>query len=661
MKKIIAFIVFAVIYSSFCLIPRDLPPKPKFDTPFVECKVTLSQEGMWKCHYEYYVTNLSTNQAECSGLEIVIGGNENDIELVGTNPQRDSGRVVFRNPSDPSNIPFTPSESYISWIFDTGEGVPGTKEGPFGYTSPYPPQIREAWVDYDFFPYVDSLLAQGIELTKKELDDLQFSGIRKIKTLGPLKKTTGGFEYWNQFLSDIDEARNLNWIKDSNFFFSVKERLLSAHQAALDNDLTTLDSKLQEVVNLVEKAGSAILTQEGKDLLSINAKWLQGYIPWPCEPKLAISPLTAKRVVGELHTVSAHLENQANRQPLANEPVAFSVKDGPNAGGSGVKQTDLQGNAVFSYFGRGIGTDTIVAQSGEGGGTIRTEKKTTKKSKNAQIEDCHPYGNLSNDITVQWKGGIDLSVVHFTPSYLISKPKKDFFVSDLVMNEGDVSSPPTVVKYFLSTNEDNVNGVLVGKRDVKALEPQEMNKSGQLTFSTPSGLPEGKYYLWACIDPDDNIIEINEYNNCSYMNPFIAGSTLSIVAPENTSPDCSKAKANPDVLWPPNHKVESIKIEGITDKENDPFTITVTSITQDEPVNGLGDGDTSPDGFGAGTSNPQVRSERSGKGNGRVYQINFKAVDSKGGECNGSVKVGVPHDKKDTPVDDGQNYDSTKP
>ncbi|MFB3852093.1 MAG: hypothetical protein ACE14Q_09260, partial [Acidobacteriota bacterium] len=97
------------------------------------------------------------------------------------------------------------------------------------------------------------------------------------------------------------------------------------------------------------------------------------------------------------------------------------------------------------------------------------------------------------------------------------------------------------------------------------------------------------------------------------------------------------------------------------DPENDPFTITVTSITQDEPTNGLGDGDTSPDGFGVGTSNPQIRAERSGKGNGRVYQINFKAVDSKGAECNGSVKVGVPHDKKDTPIDDGQNYDSTKP
>jgi hypothetical protein len=55
-----------------------------------------------------------------------------------------------------------------------------------------------------------------------------------------------------------------------------------------------------------------------------------------------------------------------------------------------------------------------------------------------------------------------------------------------------------------------------------------------------------------------------------------------------------------------------------------------------------------------------VRAERSGLGNGRVYKIAFTASDGKGGTCAGSVTVGVPHDVKDLPVDDGQAYDSTK-
>ncbi len=117
---------------------------------------------------------------------------------------------------------------------------------------------------------------------------------------------------------------------------------------------------------------------------------------------------------------------------------------------------------------------------------------------------------------------------------------------------------------------------------------------------------------------------------------------------------------DPNKLWPPNHKLKDIQVQGVTDA-GDAVTLTVTSITQDEPVNGQGDGDASPDGFGVGTANPQVRAERSGTGNGRVYRINFKAVDAKSGECSGFVTVGVPHDKKDTPIDDGQNYDSTLP
>lgn len=88
--------------------------------------------------------------------------------------------------------------------------------------------------------------------------------------------------------------------------------------------------------------------------------------------------------------------------------------------------------------------------------------------------------------------------------------------------------------------------------------------------------------------------------------------------------------------------------------------MTITGITQDEPANGLGDGDTCPDASGVGTGLAQVRAERSGKGNGRVYAIRFSATDGKSGSCSGTVTVGVPHDKKDTPVDDGQTVDATR-
>ena len=133
--------------------------------------------------------------------------------------------------------------------------------------------------------------------------------------------------------------------------------------------------------------------------------------------------------------------------------------------------------------------------------------------------------------------------------------------------------------------------------------------------------------------------------------------------PTNNPPNCAFAVADPSQLWPPNHKFVAISIRGVADPDGDPLTFTITRITQDEPVLGIGSGDTAPDGKGVGTDSASVRAERSGTGNGRVYQISFAAHDGKGGECTGAVKVAVPHDQgaHAVAVDDGQIYDSTAP
>ena len=64
-------------------------------------------------------------------------------------------------------------------------------------------------------------------------------------------------------------------------------------------------------------------------------------------------------------------------------------------------------------------------------------------------------------------------------------------------------------------------------------------------------------------------------------------------------------------------------IGGLSDPDGDPLTIRYTSVFQDEPLNGGGDGNTSPD---ATLSPLEIRSERKGNGNGRVYTINFRAT-----------------------------------
>jgi len=127
----------------------------------------------------------------------------------------------------------------------------------------------------------------------------------------------------------------------------------------------------------------------------------------------------------------------------------------------------------------------------------------------------------------------------------------------------------------------------------------------------------------------------------------------------NDPPACALAQASPGLLWPPDHKMVPVKIVGVTDPNKDSVNITVLDVTQDEPVTGLGDGDTSPDAIIQAGGTVLLRAERAGNGNGRVYRITFQADDGQGGKCTGTVTVCVPHDRKAPAcVDDGQLYQS---
>jgi hypothetical protein len=135
----------------------------------------------------------------------------------------------------------------------------------------------------------------------------------------------------------------------------------------------------------------------------------------------------------------------------------------------------------------------------------------------------------------------------------------------------------------------------------------------------------------------------------------------------NQPPDCSSAVPSITEIWPANHKMASVNILGVTDPDGDSIGIAITHITQDEPVNDLGDAHSLPDGTGVGTNTAQVRAERAetrhAPGDGRMYHIHFEATDGKGGVCTSLVNVGVPHDRRPggVIVDGGELYDSTLP
>jgi hypothetical protein len=96
----------------------------------------------------------------------------------------------------------------------------------------------------------------------------------------------------------------------------------------------------------------------------------------------------------------------------------------------------------------------------------------------------------------------------------------------------------------------------------------------------------------------------------------------------------------------------------VSDPDDPDVRISITGVTQDEPLNGLGDGDTTPDAVLQGGS-VLLRAERSGLGTGRIYTVTFSATDTKGAACTGTIAVCVPHDRgTDACSDTGLRYNS---
>jgi hypothetical protein len=170
--------------------------------------------------------------------------------------------------------------------------------------------------------------------------------------------------------------------------------------------------------------------------------------------------------------------------------------------------------------------------------------------------------------------------------------------------------------------------------------------------------PDGNLYV-----ATQNTPGVQRYDGMTgaFMDDFVPADSGGLTAPfhisftlfkTNNPPDCSNAYALVSKLWPPNQRLVPVEIAGVTDSDGDPVTITVTGVTQDEPLK------TEADAVIANGS-ALVLAERSGKGNGRVYAVSFTASDDQGGSCDGSVVVCVPHDRgRDACVDDGQNFNS---
>jgi hypothetical protein len=118
----------------------------------------------------------------------------------------------------------------------------------------------------------------------------------------------------------------------------------------------------------------------------------------------------------------------------------------------------------------------------------------------------------------------------------------------------------------------------------------------------------------------------------------------------DTAPPEISLSLAPALLWPPNHRM--VDIEALV-RGSDICSIPAVvlgSVASNEPENGegIGDGNTFNDvqGIDPGTADFQfqLRAERKGSGEGRIYSAIYMATDGSGNVATATSVVFVPHD-----------------
>jgi hypothetical protein len=119
-----------------------------------------------------------------------------------------------------------------------------------------------------------------------------------------------------------------------------------------------------------------------------------------------------------------------------------------------------------------------------------------------------------------------------------------------------------------------------------------------------------------------------------------------ITVKDTTPPVITQITTKPNVLWPPQHKMVPVTLT-VTGTDNcaGAPVCKIISVSSNEPINGIGDGDTAPDWQITGNLTLNLRAERSGTGKGRLYTITVKCSDASTNIRTKTVGVSVPHNK----------------
>jgi hypothetical protein len=111
------------------------------------------------------------------------------------------------------------------------------------------------------------------------------------------------------------------------------------------------------------------------------------------------------------------------------------------------------------------------------------------------------------------------------------------------------------------------------------------------------------------------------------------------VLADTTPPVVDRISATPGSLSPPNHEMAAVTVTVVATDDTDPNpTSQIVSVTSNQPIDGTGDGDQSPDWEITGALTVNLRSERA-SGEDRVYTISVVTSDIAGNTTLSTVTV----------------------
>jgi hypothetical protein len=316
-------------------------------------------------------------------------------------------------------------------------------------------------------------------------------------------------------------------------------------------------------------------------------------------------------------------DNRVGAGAADDDEMVVTVAGGPFAitspGAGGALECAVPSPVTWDVGGGSVAPTVNILLSTNGGGSFPTTLAAATPNDGAQNVTTAP-GVLSSNARVRIDaiGNIFFALspqiaVRDTIAPVVTCPPP--VVAECTGNNGVAKSDPQLAAFFAGASATDACDAAIA-----------------ITDNAPALLPLGNTQV-TFTGTDDSLN---------------AGSCFSVVSVVDTTLPTISVSLNPTGEFPANHKMFDVAATVVVADTCDPNpAITLTSITSNEPDDGLGDGNTTDDVQGAefGTADFafQLRAERAGNGTGRIYTVTYTVTDGSGNTASASATVTIPH------------------